>query len=347
MCLYPRLIANPKYKESKKNGGNVPQAKDKRVLTIPVGCGDCFVCKKQKARNWQYRLIEEVKSDNTGKFVTLTFDNESLKKYYLKAKTVKNRTIVGCKMKLTKQGYRPRYIYEESIEAIKLEGYELDNAAATIAVREFLERIRKETKKSIKHWLVTEIGGERSERIHLHGIIFTNDIETICKHWKNGYVWKGKYKNEVLINYVNEKTCSYITKYMLKVDKVHPNYKSIVLCSKGIGSNWCKNRKVENYRTSTGHKTALNNYWKQKMFNDDEREELWIKMLDKNERWIDGIKYKADDIDGIQQALNRARELNKELGYKDGSKKFDESKYEKQLRVQNQFRILKSESLRD
>ena len=48
MCLYPKLIQNPKYKKNKKNGGNVPTPQDDRVLLVPIGCGKCFECMKQK-----------------------------------------------------------------------------------------------------------------------------------------------------------------------------------------------------------------------------------------------------------------------------------------------------------
>jgi len=37
MCLYPKLIKNPKYKPNKKNGGIVPELKDIRVLAVPIG----------------------------------------------------------------------------------------------------------------------------------------------------------------------------------------------------------------------------------------------------------------------------------------------------------------------
>ena len=42
MCLYPRLIKNPKYKPNKKNGGRVPPILDSRVLAVPIGCGKCL-----------------------------------------------------------------------------------------------------------------------------------------------------------------------------------------------------------------------------------------------------------------------------------------------------------------
>ena len=66
MCLYPRLITNRKYIPNKKNGGVVPEMKDPRVATVPVGCGRCIECMKQKGREWSIRLQEEIRTDNTG-----------------------------------------------------------------------------------------------------------------------------------------------------------------------------------------------------------------------------------------------------------------------------------------
>ena len=76
MCLYPRLIKNPKYRVTKKNGGNVPSPSDTRVMYVPIGCGVCFECMKQKANSWKARLLEDLKENTNGKFVTLTFSNE-------------------------------------------------------------------------------------------------------------------------------------------------------------------------------------------------------------------------------------------------------------------------------
>ena len=79
MCLYPKLIRNRKYSVTKKNSGNVPELKDPRALWVPVGCGRCIECRKQKAREWQTRLSEEIKTSH-GYFVTLTFNPESHEK---------------------------------------------------------------------------------------------------------------------------------------------------------------------------------------------------------------------------------------------------------------------------
>ena len=45
-----------------------------------------------------------------------------------------------------------------------LQGYELDNAIAAYAIRKFLERWRKKFKKSLRHWLVTELGHNGIEK---------------------------------------------------------------------------------------------------------------------------------------------------------------------------------------
>ena len=69
-----------------------------------------------------------------------------------------------------------------------------------------LERIRKKTKKSIRHWFITELG-EITGRIHLHGICWGNP-DLVKENWKYGFVFQG--------NMCNEKTVNYVVKYMLK-----------------------------------------------------------------------------------------------------------------------------------
>ena len=73
-----------------------------------------------------------------------------------------------------------------------------------------LERIRKKTKKSVKHWFITELG-ENTGRIHLHGICWGNP-NLIKDNWKYGFVFQG--------NMCNEKTVNYVVKYMLKENPI-------------------------------------------------------------------------------------------------------------------------------
>ena len=193
MCLYPQLIKNRKYLPNQKNGGRPPFCDDERKLYVPVGCGKCIECRKQKQREWQVRMLEEIKERKDGIFITLTFSNEEFTK-----------------------------LANEEKNGIK--GYELDNWIATKAVRRFCERWRKTYKKSIRHWLITELGHEGTENIHLHGIVFTDKgEEEIRKHWKYGFTWMDTKKRKV-----GEDTVNYCIKYISKNDKDHENYKPII-----------------------------------------------------------------------------------------------------------------------
>ena len=304
MCLYPKLIKNRKYIANKKNGGVIPAVFDKRVLMVPVGCGKCIECKKQKSNSWRVRLQEEIKINKNTKFVTLTFETKYLKE-------LKNN-IKG------------------------LNGYELDNEICTLGVRRFLERWRKKYKKSVKHWLVTELGQTNYEHVHIHGIIWTNESnETIEKLWKYGKIWVG--------DYVNEKTINYIVKYINKTDFKHKEYNSKVLCSAGIGKNYIdrydaktnkyvKNNTKEYYKLNNGIKVSLPIYYRNKIYNEYEREKLWIEKIDKNKRYVMGVEVDANNEKEYYRLLEIARNNNKRLGYGDNSINWERKKYENERR---------------
>lgn len=294
MCLYPKLIKNPKYKPNKKNGGNVPVCDDDRKLYVPVGCGVCIECCKKKAREWQVRLNEELKENKNAHFITLTFSEEELSK-------------LCTEMQI-----------EES------------NAVATKAVRRWLERYRKKNKKSFKHWLITELGHVGTERIHLHGIVW-GDIEEIKKYWNYGNVGVGQY--------CNERTISYIIKYVTKIDNDHKGYKPIILSSAGIGrcyiekayslkNSYKKNNTNENYRLPNGQKIALPIYYRNYIYSEVERENLWIEKLDKMERWVLGQKIDiSQGLELFEEIQINAQKLNEKLGYGNNSKEWQKKAY--------------------
>lgn len=259
---------------NKKNKGRPPICKDKRLLYIPAKCGCCIECRKEKQREWRVRLEEELRS-NLGYFTTLTISPEGIKK-------IEEKT--GLK-------------WEEN-----------PNEIATKALRLFLERARKETGKSIRHWCVTELGEER-DRIHLHGIFFgQKSAELIRKHWKYGFIFIG--------GYCNSRSVNYMTKYMLKVDVKHPEFKQIVLTSPGIGAEYMdrldylwqkqnyKKIDVATYTFRNGVKMAMPKYYKDKIFTEREKEVMWINNLDRGLLWIYGEKVKANDwktIDNLRE----------------------------------------------
>ena len=334
MCLYPRLMYNPKYKANKKNGGSIPPVKDQRTIYVPIGCGVCIECRKQNARQWQVRLHEDIKKHTNGKFITLTFSDKGFKKIW--------EDDLEYEKKLEKQKNKPKKPRKPLSEC---KGYDLDNAIATRAMRYFLERWRKKHKKSLRHWMVTEIGGNNTERIHIHGIVWCDDLNEVEKHWQYGIVWKGKEKqNGTLENYVNERTVNYIVKYLTKIDEKHKAYKSIVLTSPGIGANYTEsgnhytnkfkgNETSETYRTNTGHKIALPIYWRNKIYTEEEREKLWIQKLEKEERWVCGerISVKNNDKD-YMELVKYHRIRTAYLGYHEPEFIWKQSAYEEARR---------------
>lgn len=288
MCLYTKMVRNPKYLPNKKNKGNPPECTDERVRYIPVSCGNCIECRKKKQREWRVRMQEEIKHDKTGKFITLTFSEEALKK------------------------------------AEKQAGTTEANAVATKAIRMFLERWRKKYKKSVKHWLITELGHNNTERLHLHGIIFTDKTkEEIKERWGNGEIYVGYEMGSKCINYV--------MKYILKVDKDHPGFIGKILVSKGIGKgyigsyNASKNTtKNETYILNNGCRIGLPQYYRNKIYTEKEKEQMWIEKIEKEELYVLGHKIRNINTTGKQElsrAINYARIQSKKLGYGGGEEK--------------------------
>lgn len=289
MCLYTKWILNPKYLPSKKNNYSPPICKDERTRYIPAMCGNCIECRKARAREWKIRLMEEIKHDRSGKFVTLTFSEESLK------------------------------------ELEKVTGTKEANKVATVAVRRFLERWRKKYKKSVKHWLITELGHKGSERVHLHGIIFSECTkEEIEERWGYGRIDVGYSMGDRCINYV--------MKYVTKNDEDHKGFIGKILLSKGIGKGYINSHNAsknkyrddgtnETYRYNNGCKTKLPMYYRNKIYTDEEKEKLWIEKIEKGEVYIMGQKIKANNEKEINEAIKHARRVGLKMGYAGGERK--------------------------
>lgn len=345
MCLYPKLLPNKKYTVNNKNGGEIPAVPDKRVLLVPTKCGNCMECRKSKMREWVIRLTEDIKEHKNGKCVTLTFSNEKISEIYEAIQIQTNGEI----WKIKNLGITTK----ETARAIKKlknkqSGYDLDNAIATYAVRHFTENWRKEFKKAPRHWLITELGHNGTENIHLHGIIWTNEtFDTIRRKWNYGWIYP-RNKREEKANYVNTRTINYFTKYVNKMDLIHSQYKPIILNSKGIGAHYTKSLQSkqnnfnnedtnEAYRTATGHKLALPIYYRNKLYTEEQREKLWINKLNKEERWVNGQRIDiSKSEEQYYQILKEAQKLNRQLKYGDDTKNWKKAEYEKQRRILNQ-----------
>lgn len=114
-------------------------------------------------------------------------------------------------------------------------------------IRLFLERYRAKYGKSCKHWFITELGSE-TRRLHFHGIIFSPacSYEELRRLWRYGFCWFG---------YVSEKTASYITKYLLKLDDYTPR----IFASPGIGSAFLSDSTLSSLRSMGSNATIVRN----------------------------------------------------------------------------------------
>lgn len=304
MCLYPKLIKNKRYLPTRKNGWVAPPCPDERLRYITAECGKCLECREQKRRGWQVRMNEEIRQNPNAYFVTLTFTNEKYEEYENKLNT-KNENII-----------------------------------ATKAIRECLERIRKKTKKSVKHWFITEKGHEGTERLHLHGIVWGIGTDKLFEEkWNNGIVWVG--------HFVNEATINYITKYMTKVDEVHPNFIGKVLCSPGIGKGFIerpeakkyvykKGETIEHYITRQGVKLNLPIYYRNKLFTEEEREKLFIDKLNKGIVWVRGQKIHINNHEEymciLMQEQKKAERLTKST-----PRNWEQQKYIQRIKAQREY----------
>ena len=73
-------------------------------------------------------------------------------------------------------------------------------------------------------------------------------------------------------------------------------------------------------------------YYRNKIYTENERENLWIKKLNENVRYIGKNKVKGEDVETILSLLKQEREINKLDGYGGDEEDCNDKDYENQLR---------------
>lgn len=295
MCLYPRMIKNKRYLPNKKNGFNPPKCSDKRKEYVPIGCGICLQCRKQKANDWRLRLLEEFKSNSDSAFMgTLTFSNESFDK-----------------------------IEEE-------QGLKEANAVATFAIKRFIDLVRKKTTleegytSRPTYFAITELGQQSTERMHLHCILWTPFIDIVKKAWKYG---------NVVFKPTNNGSIKYLLKYLTKEDEKHKDYIPRIFASRGLGLSMkdsiqvkmCKYNGAETKEYiigRDGRKYRMPIYIRNTIYTEEQRENLWTFKLDQDIRYVLGTRIENYSTEqgslNFEKALEAAQKLNERLGYPNG-----------------------------
>lgn len=200
---------------------------------ILVPCGKCPACLANKANEWAFRLENEFKRSFNAFFVTLTYDDDHLP-YDVNGKPCFSKRDVQL----------------------------------------FVKRLRKKSETKLKYYATAEYG-ERYNRPHYHAIIFnlkTKDTyDTLRSTWQNG---------NVDIGTCTSASIRYTTKYCLKGSATKKGQEEPWrLQSQKLGDNYIKTHKKWHIADKTrfysvkqdGVKIALPRYYKDKIYNDDDK----------------------------------------------------------------------------
>ena len=248
-CLIDPVIVNRKYvKIASENDEPVDNYSNREDFYVHVPCRRCINCVNSYMTYWRNRLIYEYEYMSSearanSYFVTLTFRDDVLS------------------------------LWDKSCF----------NEALSVVKRRFIDRIRKKVGSSPRHWFVTEFG-ERYGRLHLHGIFFdcNFDINFLEDYWGHGFVD---------FQPLNENAIKYCTSYITKGNDeviVPPHKIQRVFCSPGIGKAYCDDPTNLIYhhprpgilnpilQNSSNFLQAMPRYFKQKIFTDDEREDMTL-----------------------------------------------------------------------
>lgn len=258
--------------------------KTKEYQSFP--CGKCRICMQNRRNHWSFRLHQELKASKSAKFITLTYDEDNIP-------------------------------YNEETGEITLIKKDVQN---------FIKQYRKKEvrlKNNIRYFLTGEYGG-KTDRPHYHIIMFNLTVDKkmpirLQSSWKKGHIDIGD---------VNSASIHYITKYLMdtrfRFDKNYTRQKPFNLMSTkpGIGHAYIeKNKKfhIENkafYGILNGVKIDLPRYYKELLFDEEDKRQHRIKMSLDVERKYTELSLKYGDPDLLEAYLKRVDKIKNDIEYR-------------------------------
>ena len=253
-----------------------PNGKASKRITVP--CGKCGNCRRARRNQWAFRLTQELKDSENAYFITLTYSDEKL----------------------------PEFIDYDSGE-IKSNLVKED-------LQKFIKRLRekqyRQTKeRKFRYYAVGEYGTE-TDRAHYHLIGFNIDrsiINRLDNIWGHGHVHVGT---------VTEGSILYVAKYHVNRDMdadENGRQKEFATMSKrpAIGhgyitrnQNWHKDN-MNSYIIQNGYKKAMPRYYKDKIFQELDKETINNKIEKQLEELYEKQEMEAKrvDEDNIERRL--------------------------------------------
>lgn len=232
------------------------------TTSVTVPCGKCASCLTNKRNEWTFRLNEQLKISQSAHFVTLTYEEGQEKLSYRK-----------------NTGEQWPELDKREIQAfLKRLRYYNDQEGTYLLISKNVAHESPEPPK-MKYYLVGEYG-TKTLRPHYHAIIFDLPLEAeyvVSKAWQKGFTMTVP---------CTPATIHYVTKYVINR---HENggeleglAKPFTLISSrpAIGHNyiqqsgWYHKRNLNQVGVINGTKLKLPRYYRDKIFNYDEKEKL-------------------------------------------------------------------------
>lgn len=214
---------------------------------MPFPCGKCPSCRKRRTSGWSFRLVKEGERSKSALFITLTYDTEYVP--------------------ITNNGYMSLDLKD---------------------LQKFFKRLRKLTDEKLKYYAVGEYGSTK-KRPHYHIILFNANQEHVKRAWALNNHTIGNYH----IGNVSAASIGYTLKYMSKKQQIpqHKNddrIKEFSVMSKGLGSNYLTNAMIKWHKQlieqrmyvpiEDGKKIAMPRYYKDKIYNEEEKGKIALYM---------------------------------------------------------------------
>lgn len=239
-------------------------------------CGKCNFCLQSKRMDWSFRLSQELKRASTAKFVTMTYDEPNLpwKDY------VDDAGECHTVPTLNKSDVQ---LYQKRLRKAHSEAWEEDNFP--------------QPPPAVRYYTVGEYG-TKTLRPHYHSILF-NVHPKILSRLPD--IWQ---KGNVQVGTVSPASIHYVTKYVINrtmdFGGREPPF-SFMSKRPGIGADYLRTHTkwhrddMRNFAQVNGITTRLPRYYKDRIFDENERAELAIQAVEiGNEKFFEEIQRLCD-----------------------------------------------------
>lgn len=257
-----------------------PEQKDYHKGGQLIPCGYCPACKYNARVGWTFRVTEEAKHQKEAWFITLTYAQETIPLL----DTTTGEIVRG--MENNRQNMCESLNDGDLITFI--------NSVKKAQAREWKSLQRKDiVKPEIRYYAVGEYG-EQFGRPHYHLIVF-NLWESLANEIRLEKIWKkGRVETEAL----SPALIHYATGYIYEKNKYikERQTKPRMYCSKGIGKQYIERNKkwhkelLNPWIWFNGYKIGMPKYYRDKIFNEEEKEIIIQKMLSHYENNQDELK---------------------------------------------------------